>query len=199
MFRPSRQHLAIAAALISVGALVGACGGAGDLGGGQVYQVAPAPGGIARAYRLGVGDKLKIQVFGEPDLSGAFEVSAGGTVALPLVGEIPAHGRSVSELRDAMVQRLSQGYLKNPRVTVDVTNYRPIYIHGEVRSGGEFAFKNGLKLRDAVALAGGYTYRANQAYILLTRQGVAQGAKVANSADLEVLPGDNIQIPERFF
>jgi polysaccharide export outer membrane protein len=187
----------IAGALAS--ALVGACGGPGAFSEPPSYKVSEQQLGATRAYRLGIGDKLKVQVFGEPDLSGAFEVGAAGNVSLPLIGDVPANGRTVTEFRDAIASRLSQGYLKNPRVNVDVTNYRPIYIHGEVRTGGEFPFKNGLKIRDAVALAGGYTYRANQTYVILSRLNGAQGVRVSNIGDIEIQPGDNIQIPERFF
>jgi polysaccharide export outer membrane protein len=187
----------IAGALAS--ALVGACGGTGAFTEPQSYKIAEQQLGATRVYRLGIGDKLKVQVFGEPDLSGAFEVGASGNVSLPLIGDVPANGRAVTEFRDAVASRLSQGYLKNPRVNVDVTNYRPIYIHGEVRTGGEFPFKNGLKIRDAVALAGGYTYRANQTYVILSRLNGAQGVRVSNIGDIEIQPGDNIQIPERFF
>lgn len=179
--------------------LAGACGNSGI---GFDPRMQQAPAGLiesGRIYRLGIGDKLKVQVFGEPDLSGAFEVGASGNVGMPLVGEIPAQGRPVAEFREAVARKLAEGYLKSPKVTVEITNYRPIYVHGEVRTGGEFQFKSGLKVRDAIALAGGYTYRANQSYIMLTRPGVALNARVANTGDLEILPGDNIQIPERFF
>jgi polysaccharide export outer membrane protein len=84
-------------------------------------------------------------------------------------------------------------------VTVEVAGYRPIYVHGEVRSGGEFAYKTGLRLRDVVALAGGYTYRANQNYVVLSRAGTGQDVQVQLPNDLIVMPGDNIRVPERFF
>ena len=153
---------------------------------------------LERTYRLGIGDKLKITVFGEENLSGATEVNAMGQVALPLAGEIPAKGLAINQFRDAVVRRLSDGYLKAPKVTVEITNYRAIYVHGEVKSGGEFAFKPGLTLRDAVAVAGGYTYRADQSEILITREG-EQITRIPLPSDVPVLPGDNLQIPERFF
>jgi polysaccharide export outer membrane protein len=77
-------------------------------------------------------------------------------------------------------------------------NYRPIFVHGEVKNGGEFAYKNGLGLRDAIAMAGGYTYRADQSYLYIGREGEPDAA-VQTPADVPVLPGDNIRIPERFF
>lgn len=157
------------------------------------------PPDLSRIYRLGVGDKLKVSVFGENDLSGTYEVDALGQVPLPLIGEVPAKGRRIGEFRDAVAARLAQGYLKHPKVSVEVVNYRPFYIHGEVRSGGEFAFKNGLKLRDAIAVAGGYTYRADHSHVLLVREGQSQEVAVRLPSDAEVLPGDNIRVPERFF
>lgn len=152
-----------------------------------------------RLYRLGAGDKLKITVFGEDNLSGQFEVSPTGGVGIALAGEIQAKGLTVQEFRDAVASKLlREGILKHPKVAVDVLNYRPIYVHGEVKTGGEFQYKSGLRLRDAVAMAGGYTYRADQSYILLGRDD--QGEKQVNMpGDAFVLPGDNIRIPERFF
>jgi len=154
---------------------------------------------ILRVYRLGIGDKLKIAVYGEPDLSGEFQVNAAGVISLPLIGQLPAKGRPIEEFRESVRARLTEGYLKNPRVSIEVLSYRPIYVHGEVRQGGELQFKPGVKIRDAVAMAGGYTYRADQAAILLTREGEARELTVRLPNDMMVLPGDNIRIPERFF
>lgn len=164
---------------------------------------APAPlaeghGIQAPAYRLGIGDKLKIAVFGEENLSGQFEVSPTGNVALPLAGELPAQGMTVAEFRERLGQRLRDGYLKHPKVTVDVVNYRPIYVHGEVRTGGEVPYKSGMRLRDAIALAGGYTYRAEESYVSLGRGSEPERA-VRMTGESPVLPGDNIRVPERIF
>jgi len=155
--------------------------------------------GNLKSYRLGVGDKVRLTVFGEPDLSGTFEINALGRIPLPLAGEIEAAGLDASTFQSAATRRLSDGFLKNPRVTVEVVGYRPIYVHGEVRTGGEFPFKTGMRLRDAVALAGGYTYRANHGYVLLSRTGNAHDARVRMPNDMLVMPGDNIRVPERYF
>jgi polysaccharide export outer membrane protein len=157
-----------------------------------------APSSLGASYRLGIGDKLKITVFGEDTLSGPAEVNAAGQVALPLAGEVPAAGKTLPQFREAVVTRLSDGYLKNPKVTVEITSYRPIYVHGEVKNGGEFSYKTGIKLRDAIAMAGGYTYRANQSYMILTRDGVGEVSVPVNGT-VTLLPGDNVRIPERFF
>lgn len=156
------------------------------------------PDDIERTYRLGIGDKLKITVFGEENLSGQFEVGASGGIAMPLLGELPAKGTPITVFRDNLARKLAEGYLKNPRVNVEVLNYRPIYVHGEVKNGGEFPFKSGLRLRDAIALAGGYTYRANQNFVVVFREGQGE-LKAAMTGGFTVLPGDNIRIPERFF
>ncbi len=152
-----------------------------------------------RVYRLGPGDKIKVAVFGEDNLSGTFEVGPQGNVGLPLVGEVRARGLSLPEFREAVAQKLiREGILKHPKVTADVTNYRAIYVHGEVKTGGEFQYKSGLRLRDAIAMAGGYTYRADQSFVLLGRDDQKE-SQVAMPGDAYVLPGDNIRIPERFF
>lgn len=177
---------------------------AGCADGGNAPPLEIAPSGqskpeLSRIYRLGVGDKLKVSVFGEPDLSGSFEVNGTGTVPLPLIGEIVAKGRPIADFRQAVAARLQEGYLKNPKVSVEVVNYRPIYVHGEVRTGGEYPFKGGLKIRDVVAIAGGYSYRAHHGYVLIIREGRPLEARVNLPSDVEVLPGDNIRVPERFF
>lgn len=167
----------------------------------QISQPSFATGDAfaTRVYRLGPGDKIKVAVFGEDNLSGTFEVGPQGSVGLPLVGEVRARGLTLPEFREAVAQKLvREGILKHPKVTADVLNYRAIYVHGEVKTGGEFQYKSGLRLRDAIAMAGGYTYRADQTYVLLGRDDQKE-SQVAMPGDAFVLPGDNIRIPERFF
>ena len=106
---------------------------------------------------------------------------------------------AIGQLRDAIVTRLRVGYLKDPKVSVEILTYRPFYIHGEVRTGGEFPYKNGVTIRDAIAIAGGYTYRAKHDYVLLIREGTAQELRVPLPSAAQVMPGDNIRVPERFF
>lgn len=162
-------------------------------------QMLGAKPDLTRIYRVGIGDKLKITVYGETDLSGQFEINALGAMSLPLIGEVPARGQSLQDLKEAITLRLSDGYLREPKVSVEVLNYRPFYVHGEVRSGGEYAFKNGVTIRDAVAIAGGYTYRANQGYVLMIREGDNREHRINLPSTAMVLPGDNIRVPERYF
>lgn len=150
------------------------------------------------AYRLGSGDKIRVQVFGHEDLGGEFSVDGSGNISLPMVRSLKAEGLTVSELEDAIEAKLKPEYLLNPRVSVEVLNYRPFYIHGEVNQPGEYPYADGMTVIKAVALAGGYTYRARQSKVRITSVGNKSGARDADPAT-PVLPGDVIEVPERYF
>lgn len=152
------------------------------------------------SYRLGSGDQVRITVFGEPDLTGQFAVDGSGVVAFPLVGEVKAVGGTARDLEKSITAKLRDGYLKNPTVSVEVLSFRPFFILGEVKSPGSYPYKNGLNVMNAVALAGGYTYRAKSNIWIITRSGDKryQGHEITNG-DFKILPGDTIVIPERFF
>ncbi len=177
-------------------ALAGCAGGSSTLPAGFTSAQSSD---LGNAYKLVIGDKLKLVVFGEDQLSGEIEVGGNGTVALPLVGEVEAAGLTIAELTGSIRARLSDGYLKNPRVTLQVTNLRPFYVHGEVRNPGEFPFRTGMTFIDAVARAGGFSYRAVTDSIFLRRDGETVEREVPIAEAGLVLPGDNIRIPERFF
>ena len=150
-------------------------------------------------YRLGAGDKMRVIVFGEPDLSGEFFVDDAGSVDLPLIGDVQAGGATVSEFEQRVVARFSDGYLRDPKVSIEVLNYRPFFIIGEVKNGGEYPYKGGLTVQDAVAIAGGYSYRANERAAFIRRANSDQEIKVDLSQRVPIFPGDNVRIPERFF
>lgn len=153
----------------------------------------------AAAYRLGSGDEIRVTVFGHKDLSGDFTVDGSGLVALPLVGNIRAGGLVVRNFERNIVKALKPDYLKNPRVSAEVLNYRPFYIIGEVKKPGSYPFVNGMSVVNAVALAGGYTYRARENRLLIIRATDSARAKQPANHDTAVLPGDVIEVPERFF
>ena len=155
--------------------------------------------GEGAGYRLGAGDKMRIIVFGEPDLSGEFFVDDGGSVDLPLIGDIPAGGSTVGEFEQKVVARFNDGYLRDPKVSIEVLNSRPFFIIGDVKNGGEFPYKGGLTVQDAVAIAGGYSYRANVKVAFIRRAGSDHEVKVDLSQRAAIFPGDNVRIPERFF
>ncbi|WP_240002584.1 polysaccharide biosynthesis/export family protein [Oleisolibacter albus] len=158
-----------------------------------------ASGGDAKSlYRLGAGDKLRIVVFGEDDLSGEFEVDSGGSLSLPLIGEIVAVAKTPRDLERDVAKALSDGYLVNPRVSIEVLNYRPFFILGEVKEPGKYPYVNGMTVLNAVAVAGGYTYRARKDQIVIVRGGDSGRETMAQEGS-SVLPGDIIRVPERLF
>lgn len=159
---------------------------------------APLPPDADIDYELGSGDKLRVLVFGEQDLSGEFDVSGSGMVALPLIGQVRARGLTLSQFEDAVEEKLRDGYLTNPRVSVEVMNYRPFYIFGEVSEPGQYPYTSGMTVLNAVAVAGGYTYRANQNEVYITR-GEGDEVGYPASQSVKVLPGDVVRVPERFF
>ncbi|HEX2255834.1 MAG TPA: polysaccharide biosynthesis/export family protein [Afifellaceae bacterium] len=166
------------------------------------YSAAPAEepmSSLASEYRLGPGDKLRVRVFGEPELSGDFVVDSGGAVDLPLIGEVAAGGGPVSDFQQRVVTSYKDGYLRDPKVSIEVLNYRPFFILGEVRNAGEYDYKSSLTVQDAVAIAGGYTYRANGTTAYIRRAGADEERPFDLSQRVPVYPGDIVRIPERFF
>jgi polysaccharide export outer membrane protein len=147
------------------------------------------------AYRLGPGDKLRITVFGAEDLSGDFSVNDSGTVDAPLVGAVKAAGLTTEEFGRALERRLADGYMKNPKVAVQAQTYRPVYIFGEVTRPGEYPYSAGMTVLNAVALGGGYSYRANQNYVVVTRNNHDYKA----SGTSRLAAGDIVRVPERYF
>ncbi len=165
----------------------------------QVPSNPEAAADIVAGYRLGPGDQIKVTVFRHEDLSGEFELDGEGYFALPLVGEIKGGGRVARELENDIETAFKDGgYLVNPQVGLEVLNYRPFYILGEVNQPGSYPYVNGMTIINAVALAGGYTYRASQGGISLQRGG-SNGKKLSAGPTTQVLPGDIISVPERFF
>jgi protein involved in polysaccharide export with SLBB domain len=149
------------------------------------------------AYQLGTGDQLRIIVFGEEDLSGEFRVDDTGAVSIPLVGDVTARGQTLRSFEAAVREKLTEGYLKDPRVSVQVLNYRPFYIIGEVENDGEYPFVSGMHVLNAVAVAGGFTYRANTSKVFITRG--EEEHQYTVTPELRLEPGDVIRVPERFF
>ncbi len=169
----------------------GGLGGCGSLAGLSTGEQLAGP------YRLGVGDELSVVVFGETNLSGDYIVNGQGVVSFPLVGEVEARGRTLREFSDSLVAVLSRDFLNNPSVSIDVLNYRPYFILGEVNAPGEYPYREGLSVVNAVAIAEGFTYRANQCRVFVQRSGVAEEIEFALTAKTPVQPGDTIRFVER--
>ena len=170
---------------------------------GAVAPVASQTAGeaaVERAdYRLAAGDKLRVTVYGHEDLSGEFDVDAAGNISLPLIGDVAAVGSTVNELEAAITAELKPDYLKNPRVSAELLNYRPFYIFGEVKSPGSYEYTNGMTIISAVAVAGGFTYRARKNRIRIVRGSGEDQLELEANNDTPILPGDIIEVPERFF
>lgn len=161
---------------------------------------APAPGGPSSfEYKVGSGDKLRVIVFGEEALTGEFFVSGGGKIAFPLIGDIDVLGLTIPEIQAAVETKLKDGYLKQPKVSAEVLNYRPFYILGEVMKPGEYPYTNGLTVLNAVATAQGFTYRADTHKVYIKRAATAAEDAEPLTPGTPVEPGDTIRIGERFF
>lgn len=158
---------------------------------------AVAAGAGQGGYILGSGDRVRIVVFGEEDLSGEFELDGQGMFSMPLVGAVTALDRTPRQLERLIADLLRDGYLVKPQVNVEVLSYRPFYILGEVNEPGDYPYRAGMTILNAAALAGGFTYRADEDDIEVTRDGVGR-AKVM-PPETVVKPGDIIRVHERFF
>lgn len=153
---------------------------------------------LENTYTLGTGDRIKITVFGEEDLSGEFQIDGSGNISFPLIGEVHAQGLSLRKLEELLIKQLRNGYLVDPKVSLEVLNYRPFYILGEVKNPGKYEYISGITLQNAVAVAGGYTYRAKRNRAEITRTNPDRVIKDADHSTV-ILPGDIITIHERFF
>ncbi len=150
-------------------------------------------------YVLGTGDEIQLTVYGEEDLSGKYLIGSTGVVALPLIGNVDAANKTISDFEQAVKEKLGHGYIKNAKVNAQVINYRPFFILGEVAKPGSYPYVNGMGVLNAVALAGGYTYRADKSDIHIVRANDPTKKEQEIGEDGTVLPGDIIKVPERFF
>ncbi len=150
-------------------------------------------------YRLAAGDKLRVTVFGHEDLSGEFEVNDSGQISMPLIDEVTASGSNITELEVKIVNALKPDYLVNPRVSIEVLGYRPFYIIGEVAAPGSYPYSSGMTLVNAVAVAGGFTYRARKGRVKIVRERGDVTVELEADLTTAVMPGDVIEVPERFF
>ncbi len=151
-------------------------------------------------YKLGSGDVISINVFGEEDLTfDQIRLNDAGTFSYPFLGEVRANGRTAAQIEQTLVQGLKGDYLIDPKVSVSILEYRDFFVNGEVKDPGGYPFKPGLTLRKAVALAGGLTERASESKISIIREQGGSKQTIKASMDTSVLPGDIITIEQSFF
>lgn len=174
--------------------------GASPLGAAHVRHLAPHTHADTDApYMLDSGDRIRIFVYGQPNLSRIYTVDGGGFISMPLIGAVKTRAETTFDLERAITVQLAAKYVKDPKVSVEVATYRPFYILGEVRTSGQYPYVSGMTVQTAVAIAGGYSERASERKVIITRRvnGVTEKLRVA--PDMPVLPGDTIHIQERFF
>jgi len=188
-----RRLRAAFALLLALAGLAG-CGGGDD----ESLSVAEA---IERtpAYRLSVGDEVRITVFDHPDISGAYEIDTTGAITFPLLNRVEAAGRSVPDLRRHIEERLNATYLVDARATVEVLNYRPVYVLGEVNNPGSFGYQPGLTVYQAIAAAGGFSRRAVTDKVTLLRRENDETRRLEVPKSSPVRPGDIIEVDRRLF
>jgi protein involved in polysaccharide export with SLBB domain len=179
--------------------LLAACGSTSGQTAGAREAAPDALTQMASAYQLGSSDRLRVTVFGHPDLSGEFEVDGTGSISLPLIGQKTAVGLSTAQLETSITETLAAGYILDPRVSVEVINYRPFYILGEVGQPGEYPYTSGLTVQNAVAAAGGYTYRANKRVVYIKSIDSDREIAYDLTPGTVVKPGDTLRIGERIF
>ena len=179
-------HAAVAAALLT---------------GCASYRPAPAAFHevLEQPYRLGAGDRVRVTVFEQEGLTNTYAVDQAGYVAFPLVGAVAARGFTTQQLEGNIAEKLRQGYLRDPDVSVEIDRYRPIFVMGEVGSAGQYSYVPGMTVQKAIAAAGGFSPRANQSDVDITRDinGKVMTGRVVTSDPL--MPGDTIYVRERLF
>lgn len=212
-FRMNRFFGALSLFLLSI--VLAACDGGGDFepprpafaapGGAVGTPVANAPIAaetatqIRQSYRLGSGDKIRVTVFGQEDITGEYSVDAEGNVAIPLIGSVPAVNRTAVEVAASIEDGLRGDYFIDPNVSAEVIEFRPFYIYGEVSEPGEYPYVAGMTVLNAVATAGGYTYRAATRSVYVVRDGTIGEVELPASPATIIRPGDIIRVRERFF
>ena len=150
-------------------------------------------------YHLGPGDKLRVIVYGEDDLGGEFQVDATGQIRLPLIGQVRAGGLTGHDVEANITTALAAGYVNHPRVSLEVTTYRPFYVVGQVQKPGEYPFANGMSAASAVALAGGYTPHAQENIVYVRHQGERGEVRVAATEGAMIRPGDVVRVDTSTF
>ncbi len=166
------------------------------------FAAAPSPAAAEERqdeYRIGAGDTLDITVFGHDDLSSEVLVDGSARISLPLLGQVDAGGKTIAELQAQVTEVLDRDFIVEPRVSIEVTNYRPFYILGQVNKPGSYSYVEGMTVRMAVALAGGFTRRAREGSVVVIRAGNPVRDPIDAELDDRLFPGDTIEVERRLF
>ncbi len=151
------------------------------------------------AYHLDAGDKLRVVVYGQEGLTNTYAVSAGGSITMPLIGSVPARGRTTAGLAAAISAKLRAGFIREPSVAVEVEAYRPFFILGEVAAPGQYPYVPNMTVESAVAIAGGFSPRARRDSVTVTHTDASGTARYAVPPGSPISPGDTVLVSERWF
>jgi polysaccharide biosynthesis/export protein len=164
-----------------------------------VYAAAPVAVAYDVAYRLDAGDKLRVVVYGQEGLTNTYAIDAGGAITMPLIGAVPARGRTPAELAAAIASRLRGGYIRDPSVAVEIDSYRPFFILGEVAAPGQYPYVPNMTVESAVAIAGGFSPRARRDRVTLTHADASDSSRYVVPLGTPLGPGDTVYVHERWF
>jgi polysaccharide biosynthesis/export protein len=162
------------------------------------YAATPRTSHVA-GYRLDAGDRLRVVVYGQEDLTNTYAIDAGGAIMMPLIGPVPARGRTTVVLAAEISAKLRNGYIRDPSVAVEIVSYRPFFILGEVASPGQYPYVPNMSVEIAVAIAGGFSPRALRDHVTLTHNDGSGSARIEVPLGTAVSPGDTVLVGDRWF
>ena len=165
----------------------------------EAYAAAPMPVAHDTAYRLDAGDKLRVVVYGQEGLTNTYAIDAGGSITMPLIGSVPARGRTPAGLAAEISGKLRNGYIRDPSVAVEIEAYRPFFILGEVAAPGQYPYVPNMSVESAVAIAGGFSPRAQRDRVTLTHTDNAGPGRAVVPLGTPLSPGDTVLVGERWF
>ena len=163
------------------------------------YAAAPMPAAHDVSYRLDAGDRLRVVVYGQDGLTNTYAIDAGGSITMPLIGAVPARGRTTAGLASEISAKLRNGYIRDPSVAVEIESYRPFFILGEVAAPGQYPYVPNMSVESAVAIAGGFSPRARRDSVTLTHTDASGSMRVVVPLGTAVSPGDTVLVGERWF
>jgi polysaccharide export outer membrane protein len=166
-----------------------------------VYAAAPTsePVRYEAGYKLDAGDKLRVVVYGQEGLTNTYAIDAGGSITMPLIGQVPARGRTPASLAAEISAKLRHGYIREPSVAVEIESYRPFFILGEVAAPGQYPYVPNMTVESAVAIAGGFAPRAKRDSVTLTHTDASGAARYVVPLGTSLGPGDTVLVGERWF
>jgi polysaccharide export outer membrane protein len=164
-----------------------------------VYAAAPMPVAYDTAYKLDAGDKLRVVVYGQEGLTNTYAIDAGGSITMPLIGSVPARGRTPAALASEISAKLRNGFIREPSVAVEIESYRPFFILGEVAAPGQYPYVPNMSVESAVAIAGGFSPRALRDRVTLTHSDHSGSMRAVVPLGTALSPGDTVLVGERWF